>query len=72
MDLNEKEIQLNNEGDIDANIAYYCLHKFHILPSQYIELDEQEKAFLIAAIEIKLENDRKREKGAKSKVRRKR
>lgn len=50
---------------MDANIAYYCLHKLHILPSQYIELDKQEKAFIIAAIQIKAENDKKKAREAK-------
>jgi hypothetical protein len=34
-------------------------------------MDEQEKAFVIAAIKIKVENDRKEKRKAESKARRK-
>lgn len=50
---------------MEANIAYYCLHKFHKWPHEFLELDRQEKAVVIAAVEIKLENDRKEAKRAK-------
>jgi len=30
-----------------------------MLPSVFLELDEQEKAFVVAAIEIKCKNDKK-------------
>jgi len=36
------------------------LHKFHWLPSQFANLSEEEKAFVIASIDIKLESDKKR------------
>jgi len=36
-----------------------------MLPSQFLQLDRQEKAFIVAAIQIKLEEDRKREKQLK-------
>lgn len=39
-----------------------CLFEFHIRPSEYIEMDENEKAFLIASIQIK---DREEEKEMK-------
>ena len=55
---------LIEEGDPEANYAYYCLHKLHILPSQYLEMDEQDKAFVIAAIRIKLEKEKKEAKNA--------
>ena len=57
------------EGDWEANYAYYALHKLRILPSQFLELDEQEKAFIVAAIRIKLDNDKKKEKELKKKPR---
>ncbi|NBK18611.1 hypothetical protein D7Y41_27520 [Anaerotruncus sp. 1XD22-93] len=48
------------EGDDpEANYAYYCLHKLHIRPNQYLRMDDQEKAFIIAAIRIKLEKEKK-------------
>ncbi|OUQ33253.1 hypothetical protein B5E75_10970 [Massilimicrobiota timonensis] len=58
-----------NDGDSEANIAYYCLHKLHILPSQFLNLDDEEKAFVIASIKIKIENDKKKEKEMKRKSR---
>jgi hypothetical protein len=36
-----------------------------MLPSQFLNLEKQEKAFVVAAIEIKLEEDKKREKQIK-------
>lgn len=33
-----------------------------MLPSQFLQLDRLEKAFLVAAIEIKMEEDKKRAK----------
>ena len=38
-----------------------------MLPSQFLELDEQEKAFIVAAIKMKLENDKKKERELKKK-----
>ncbi len=43
-----------------------------MLPSQFLALDRQEKAFIVAAIEIKLEEDKKREKQIKKPTRKKR
>ena len=39
------------------------------LPSVFLNMDEQEKAFVIAAIKIKIENDKKKERELKSKIR---
>ncbi|MCI9323641.1 MAG: hypothetical protein HFH81_10350 [Lachnospiraceae bacterium] len=50
------------EGDGEANYAYYALHKLHILPRQFLDMDEEEKAFVIAAIGVKVKNDREKEK----------
>jgi hypothetical protein len=55
-------------GDGEANFAYYALLKLHILPSVFLNMDEQEKAFVIAAIKIKIENDKKKERELKSKI----
>jgi hypothetical protein len=33
-----------------------------MLPSQFVELDENERAFVIAAIQIKIEADKKKQK----------
>ncbi|MCI9072802.1 MAG: hypothetical protein HFH80_08390 [Lachnospiraceae bacterium] len=59
------------EGDGEANYAYYALHKLHILPRQFLNMDEEEKAFVIAAIRVKVKNDKEKEKEAKRKSKRK-
>lgn len=56
------------EGDIETNIAYYCLHKFHWLPSTYTELEENEKAVVTRFVLKKMEDDKIREKELNSKV----
>lgn len=43
-----------------------------MLPSQFLALDRQERAFIVAAIEIKVEEDEKREKQIKKPTRKKR
>lgn len=55
---------------MEANIAYYCLHKLHKWPHEYLELDRYEKAFVIAAVEVKLEHEKKEAQKAKSKRKR--
>lgn len=55
------------EGDSDANYAHYALQKLHILPSQFINLDSYEKAFVIASINLRIENEKKQAKAAKRK-----
>ena len=47
---------------MEANIAYYCLHKLHKWPHDFLELDIQERAYVVAAVEMKLEKDRKEAK----------
>ncbi|RKW57739.1 MAG: hypothetical protein D8H95_02355 [Lachnospiraceae bacterium] len=59
-----------NGGDPEANYAYYCLHKFHWKPTEFIEMSEEEMAFVIAAIDIKAQNDKKHADELKSKIRR--
>ena len=36
-----------------------------MIPSQFLQLDRQERAFIVAAIEIKMEEDKKQEKQIK-------
>ena len=50
-----------------SNYAYYCLHKLKITPRQFDEMDKYEKAFVVAAIDIKMKNDKEQEKKAKRK-----
>uniref|UniRef100_UPI0026E23DFF hypothetical protein n=1 Tax=Enterocloster clostridioformis TaxID=1531 RepID=UPI0026E23DFF len=51
---------------MEANIAYYCLHKLHRWPHEFLALDRYEKAIVIAAVEMKLEKDRKEAQKLKS------
>ena len=46
----------------------YCLHKFHWTPSFYLSLDPYEKAFVIAAIDIKAEKEKKHREEIESKT----
>ena len=43
-------------------MAYYALLKLHIMPHEILAMDEQEKAFVVAAVEKKCKSDREREK----------
>lgn len=43
---------------MEANIAYYCLHKLHKWPHEFLGLSRYEKAVVIAAIEMKMKNDK--------------
>lgn len=45
-----------------ANFAFYALHKLRIKPSEFLEMDDYEKAFVIASIQIKCEEDTKQAK----------
>lgn len=38
------------------------------MPSVFLGMDEQEKAFVVAAIKVKMEDDRKKEKEMKRKA----
>ena len=62
-------MQKTNRGDDEASYAYYALHKLHVLPSVFLAMDEREKAFVIAAIDIKAKNDRKEKQKAESRAR---
>lgn len=53
------------------NFAYYALLKLHILPSVFLAMDEEEKAFTVAAIKVKMEADKKEKKKIESKSKKK-
>lgn len=53
--------------DAEAQYAYYCIHKFHWEPSKFAKLSPEEKAFVVASIDIKIDDDRKREEKFKEK-----
>lgn len=44
---------------MEANIAYYCLHKLHRWPHEFLDLSEEERAYVVAAVETKMKNDKK-------------
>ena len=50
---------------MEANIAYYCLHKLHNWPHEFLDLEVQERAYVVAAVQIKLEKDKKEAQKAK-------
>ena len=51
---------------MEANVAYYCLHKIHKWPHEFLSLDRYERAFVIAAAQLKLEHDKKEADKAKA------
>lgn len=53
--------------DGEANYAYYCLHKFHWKPSEFVSLPQREKAFIIASINERIKNEKKQAKSIKRK-----
>lgn len=42
---------------MEAWYAHYALHNFHILPSVFAALDENEKIFIIASIQTKINSE---------------
>ena len=53
------------------NYAHYALQKLHILPSVFAAMDEQEKAFLIASIQVRIAKEKEEAKKVKAKARKK-
>lgn len=53
-----------------SNFAYYALHKLHILPSEWLDMEEEEKAFIIASIELKRKAEEEEKKKAEREARR--
>ncbi len=52
-------------------MAHYALQKLHILPSVFCEMEQEEKAFVIASIEKRIEAEKKeREQAEKGRKRR--
>ena len=48
---------------------YYCINKYHWTPSQILEMSEEEKAFIHATIDIRIESEKKMEKEIERKSR---
>jgi hypothetical protein len=53
-------------------MAYYCLHKFHWEPTKLLKLSREEKAFVMACIQLKAEAEKKEQAKMKAKRPRKR
>ena len=51
----------------DRNYAYYCLHKLRLLPHDFLALDPYERAFVIAAINVRVESEQKEQRKLKRK-----
>lgn len=45
-----------------ANYAFYALHKLRIKPSEFSEMDDYERAFVIACIDIRCDEEAKQAK----------
>ncbi len=39
-------------GDFDAFLSHICLHRFNLLPLDYLKLTANEKAFIMASVEL--------------------
>lgn len=52
---------------MEANYAYYCLHKLRLLPHDFLALDPYERAFVIAAIDVRVESEQKEQRKLKRK-----
>ncbi|WP_242940497.1 hypothetical protein [Anaeromicropila populeti] len=40
-------------------MAHFALQKLHILPSVLVEMDDKEKAFIYASIQLRVEEEKK-------------
>ena len=58
------------EGDSEATIAYYCLHELPLTPSAFYALPRRERAFIIAAIDVRVEAEKRKQKEIERKQRR--
>lgn len=47
------------------NLAHFALQKLHILPSTLSAMDEKEKAFIYASIQLRVEEEKKVAAGMK-------
>ena len=50
-------------------ILHYCIQKLKWKPWEYLKLNDKEKAFLIASIELRIESEKKEADKAKRKRR---
>lgn len=52
-----------------AVYAYYALHKLHMRPREFMEMDMREKAFVIAAIDERIDAEKRAARDAGKKRR---
>lgn len=57
------------DGDPEANFAHFCLQKFGWKPSEFLDLPVLERAFVIASIKVRCEDEKKKEAELKAKAR---
>lgn len=57
-----KKQKTNRRGDVEANIAYYCLLELKILPSEFANLSIQDKAFIFASARIHAKNMKEKQR----------
>ncbi len=50
-----------DEGDSDTSYAYYCFHKLHMLPSDFLKLERREKAVIIHFIDEKTAQEKEQQ-----------
>ncbi|GBF75767.1 hypothetical protein PA598K_04198 [Paenibacillus sp. 598K] len=54
-----------NEGDAEANYAYYALHELRILPQDLMRMSRREQAVIYAMIDERIQAEKKARKSAK-------
>ncbi|MCY9527285.1 hypothetical protein M5W68_19785 [Paenibacillus larvae] len=47
------------EGDGEANYAYYALHELHILPHELVKMSRFEKAAIYKMIDMRVKEEKK-------------
>ncbi|OMC63177.1 hypothetical protein BK121_28910 [Paenibacillus odorifer] len=58
-----------NEGDSEANFAYYALHELHILPHELMKLSSRERAAIYAMIAVRVEKEKRDQARSKARKR---
>lgn len=53
-----KKQKLIKEGESEAVYAHFCLQKLHKFPHEFLNLPFKEKAFVIASVQIRAENEK--------------
>jgi len=64
-ELVEQVKKLIQEGDGEANYAYYALHELRILPHELTAMSRRERAAIYAMIDVRVEQERKERKKMK-------